>query len=143
MEEYKRLFNSCLKVLGIRPRSEKEIRDLLAKKSTDTDLINQIVAKLKNENLINDSEFAVWYIASRNRTRPRGQRLLQQELKQRGVTVPVEIDEKQLAKEALQKKDRLWKNLSANDYRRKAIAYLQYRGFPWSAIEEAIKKAYN
>ena len=136
MEEYKRLFNSCLKVLGIRPRSEKEIRDSLSKKSSDTDLINQIIDKLKSENLVNDSEFATWYIESRSRTRPRGLRLLQYELQQKGVSLPISIDEKKLAIQALEKK----KHLKDRDA---AIRYLQYRGFPWSAIEEAVKKAYN
>lgn len=143
MEEYKRLFASCLKLLGIRPRSEKEIRDSLSKKSSDTDLINQIVNRLKSENLINDAEFATWYVESRSRSRPRGQKLLEYELKQKGVMESIVSDEKQLAKDALQKKDRSWKNLSERDYRQKAIRYLQSRGFSWSAIEEAIKKAYN
>ncbi len=144
MEEYKRLFSSCLKLLGIRPRSEKEIRDSLSKKSSDTDLINQILAKLKSENLVNDSEFAIWYIESRSRTRPRGRRLLEYELSQKGVTdFPNDIDEKSLAIDVLSKKLRLWSRLPVLEAKMKAQRFLNSRGFSWPAIEEAVKKAYN
>ncbi len=147
MEEYKRLFSSCLKQLGIRPRSEKEIRDSLSKKSSDTDLINQIVGKLKSENLINDSEFATWYVESRSRSRPRGLRLLQYELSQKGVSADnlqlTTDNEIALAKKALEKKLILWSNLPKLEFKIKAQRFLNSRGFGWSAIEEAVKKAYN
>lgn len=136
MDEYKRLLGRSLKLLGRRPRSEKEMQDFLNTKTTNTDLINQIMDWLKHNKFLNDAEFTSWYIESRSRSRPRGLRLLQQELKQKGITSQVSINEQDLALQALDKK----KNLKNRD---QAIRHLQYRGFNWSAIEVAIKKRYN
>ena len=83
---------------------------------------------------------------SRSRSRPRGARLLKQELKSKGITVDdeqIKVDEVELAAQALQKKLRLWQNLPFREFRVKAGRFLAYRGFSWSAIETVVKKEYN
>lgn len=130
------LLDQALKFLGYRPRSKKEIEDFLRKKTSDQTLINQTVEKLEQLKLINDVEFANWVIESRSRSRPRGTRLLVQELKHKGIDIAVNIDEVDLAKKAIASK----KNIKSRD---QAIRFLQYRGFSWDAIAQAIKKAYN
>jgi regulatory protein len=146
-DDYKRLLSISLKLLSIRPRSQKEIETYLNKKTQDRNLINQVVDRLKSAKFLDDAKFAQWVIESRSRTRPRGKRLLIQELKSKGVDVSAEdfsgVNEIDLACKALQKKAKSWSYLSANDYRLKAISYLRLRGFSWDAIEKAIKKGYN
>jgi regulatory protein len=150
MDSYSYLLNSCLKILSVRPRSVAEVKTFLAKKTSDQDLINQIIEKLLNLKFLDDQKFAAWLIESRSRTRPRGSRLLVQELKSKGID-PITINnnllttnnEQKLAENALSKKLDRWKDLPARDFRVKAINYLRARGFNWDAIEKAVKKGYN
>ncbi|MBI2587417.1 RecX family transcriptional regulator [Candidatus Amesbacteria bacterium] len=98
------LLDQSLKFLSYRPRSKKEVETFLRKKTKDDTLINQTITKLEAAKLINDEEFGRWVIESRSRSRPRGIRLLKQELKQKGVDTDINVDEVELAEKALEKK---------------------------------------
>lgn len=138
--------NSCLRLLSVRPRSVGEITAFLQRKTVDINLINQTVQKLQDLKFLDDQEFTQWLVESRSRSRPRGKRLLLQELKSKGVDIADEhitIDEIALAQTALAKKLTLWSKLSNRDFRIKAGRFLASRGFSWNAIEGAVKKGYN
>jgi len=147
VDSLQKLLDSALKFLSYRPRSKKEVESFLRKKTSDATLINQTIEKLEKLKLIDDAEFAKWLVESRSRSRPRGLRLLKQELKSKGVTMNADsmttYDETTLATKALEKKQNTWSKLSANDYRLKATRYLQYRGFSWDTIAKVVKKRYN
>src|SRR3989344_7045971 len=99
------LLDSALKILSLRPHSKQEVIKFLRKKTKDDTLINQIIEKLEKAKLINDEEFGRWLVESRSRSRPRGVRLLKQELKQKGIDTDVNINETELAQNALNKKN--------------------------------------
>ncbi|KKU55264.1 hypothetical protein A3H89_04860 [Candidatus Amesbacteria bacterium RIFCSPLOWO2_02_FULL_48_11] len=147
--QYHQLLNSVLKFLSIRPRSRREIEIYLTKKTSDTALINQVIDKLTNFKLIDDAAFSKWLVESRSRSRPRGRRLLIQELKTKGVDIsnlpsPVSsLDETELAKNALQKKLKIWDRLPRRDFRLKTTRFLYSRGFSWDVIEKVLKNVYN
>lgn len=145
--DYQKLLAGCLKLLSLRPRSRKEIEDYLHKKTSDPELTNSLINKLTDLKLINDEEFARWLIASRSRSRPRGSRLLKQELKSKGVTMNDNLmttnDEFELAQKALEKKLNLWHHLPWQEFRIKAWRFLASRGFSSEIIAKAIKNAYN
>lgn len=149
MNDYQKYLGMVLKWLGRRLRSKQEVVQYLEKKHLSADLVSQIISYLEQHKLIDDAEFARWLVESRSRSSPRGKRLLEQELKSKGITdaadMPVlsDVDETGLAAKALEKKLRLWANLPERDRRQKSIRYLQSKGFSWSAIEAAIKKGYN
>jgi regulatory protein len=130
-------WDRALKYLTIRPRSEKEIRDYLGEECTE-----EIITKLKDYKFLDDEEFSKWYVEQRARFRPRGQKLLNFELKRKGIA-PVEVDDRQLAGAALAKKMRLWGSLDYPEFRIKATRFLASRGFGWGTIEETVKKTYN
>jgi regulatory protein len=134
----------------VRPHSISEITFFLKRKTSDTDLINQTILKLQDLKYLDDQKFAEWLIDSRSRSRPRGQRLLTQELKAKGIDETTindnrmtTNDESALAKEALSKKLARWKNLPYRDFRIKASRFLASRGFSWDIIERVIRKGYN
>lgn len=56
------IYSVALKYIGIRMRSEKEIRDYLLKKEYDNSDIEIVIKKLRNNKLINDEEFVKAYI---------------------------------------------------------------------------------
>ena|SRR3989344_7591164 len=146
MDDFERLLQPAIKFLAIRARSQKEVKDYLRKKTSDGNLINQIIDKLTGMGLIDDRKFAQWLIESRSRSRPRGQRLLINELKSKGINLDrdsLRIDEPALAQTALTPKLRLWLKLPYREFRVKAGRFLASRGFSWEVIEKVVKAVYN
>jgi regulatory protein len=147
--EVKQLKEQVLKFLSYRPRSVAEVTRYLHTKTSDETLINQTLEFLKKFKLVDDAAFAKWLVESRSRSRPRGVRLLQHELKSKGIELSTinsqlsTLGEKDLALQALQKKLSRWENLNFRDFRVKAGRFLQSRGFSWGVIEEAIKTGYS
>lgn len=75
----------ALRLLSYRPRSIKEIKKRLTKTNADTHTINRVIDNLINQNLLNDREFAHWWVDQRVKFRPRGNYALTQELVQKGL----------------------------------------------------------
>jgi regulatory protein len=113
------------------------VRDYLGEECTE-----EIITKLKDYKFINDEEYARLYSENRERFRPRSQKMLNFELKRKGIA-PVEVDDSKLAALALEKKMRLWGKLTYPEFKVKAARFLGSRGFSWDVIEKTLKKAYN
>lgn len=75
----------ALRFLGSRPRTEREIVDRLRRASADDEVIETTRERLRELGYIDDEAFAAWWIEQRDRHAPRGRRLLEAELRQRGV----------------------------------------------------------
>ncbi|MDZ7587243.1 MAG: regulatory protein RecX [Patescibacteria group bacterium] len=76
----------ALRLLSFRPRSIQEIKQRLTKTNADTQTINRVIANLIEKNLLNDQEFAAWWVEQRVSFRPRGNFALTQELMQKGIS---------------------------------------------------------
>ncbi|MDE2590107.1 MAG: regulatory protein RecX, partial [Patescibacteria group bacterium] len=87
-----KLYIYALKYLTKRSRSEKEVRDNLSKRKAGTAQIEIIIAKLKEQRFLDDKTFALWWIEQRQLLRPLGWRVLELELKQKGIAMHI-IDE--------------------------------------------------
>ncbi|MDO8488484.1 MAG: regulatory protein RecX [bacterium] len=131
---------AALRFLSFRARSEQEMRLKLAQRYTSVE-VDQTVARLKQLDLINDGDFARQYIESRSRSRPRSRKLLELELRRKGVKLDEEdqtpeINDLELATTALKKKPHLksWEQ---------AVRFLTSRGFSWTVIEKVVKNRYN
>lgn len=143
--EFDQFYDRVLKFLSFRPRSEKEIKDFLQRKKVKADLQEQILEKLRRQNLINDEEFTRWWIEQRTSFKPMGKRAMIMELRRKGIPnalitnyqLPM-TNEVALAKKAAEKKVRLYKNLPPLELKRKLSAFLARRGFSWETIEETI-----
>ncbi len=131
--EFGKLLNKAINFLSYRPRSEWEIRQFLKRKDSIASLQNDVIEKLKKLKLVDDEGFAKWYVEQRNTFRPKGRRMLEMELRRKGVKIKPETDlsETELAKRALKKKKFMEKE--------KAIRFLASRGFSWETIEDVIK----
>lgn len=113
----------ALRLLSYRPRSIREIKQRLAKTNADTKTVNRVIDNLINQNLLNDQEFAQWWVGQRVKFRPKGNRALQFELRQKGVSQDI-IDEVLLSPEEEQA---LAKKLPQSK--------LYSRGFSFSVID--------
>lgn len=146
---FKQLLQKAYYFLKFRDRSEKEIRDHF-KSFQDQDLIEKLVAKLKEQGFINDLKFANLWIESRQRSKFKSKLALELELKQKGISEEIieeafslqssDIRQEDLAMQALEKKMRIWKNLTKLEFKQKAYRYLGAKGFPYEIISSVIEK---
>jgi len=138
----------ALYYLGYRARSENEVRRKLREKDFPDGVIDRVLEKLRENNLINDAAFAQSWIENRSRMRPRGAQLLRQELRQKGIS-PETIDaslpdhENELTnaiaalQKILQSKERAWHDKDKKEKQQKAIQYLMRRGFNYAVCKTA------
>ena len=83
---------AAARFLEARQRSVVEVRRRLTGAGYRPALVEGAIERLLELGMLDDRAFAVAWIASRDRARPRGERVLRQELLQKGVERPL-IDE--------------------------------------------------
>ncbi len=140
-ENLKRAKTYALRLLGMRARSERELRDKLATKGYG-DFVSEVLTWLAKEELIGDFSMAVGLVESSKRYRSYGFQAVKALLMRRGVPPAVvdravrehfsETDEAVVAARVLQK-------LGDLD-RKKLAARLQSRGFRGSVVAKALAK---
>lgn len=134
---YEKLMNAAIRFISFRPRSEKELRDFLLKKPHHED-IDKVVERMRELGYVDDRRFAEWWVGQRISFRPKGKRVLQLELKRKGVEADVKFDEEAAAKKAISKKIDLWSRLPVIEQKKKAYAFLAVRGFSFDTIRRVI-----
>lgn len=144
-----KLLDYSLKLISIRPRSTSELKLKLvgyaAKHKKPAAQIEEVIARLSEQNLLNDEEFARWWVWQRKTFRPKSGRLITLELAARGVAK--EIITKVLAnfsgdyedaKKIADKKARLLTKLPFDQVKTKLSSLLARRGFSWETIQRVI-----
>jgi len=149
MEHFDKYLNLSYFYLSIRNRSEKEMRDYLTKKKASQETIEKILSVLLEKKFLNDESFARSWILNRARLKPKGKRLLQMELKQKGIAQEViervlqEVQE-EIPDELTQAKDLIVKRMekmvgkSREEIYSKVGGFLARRGFSWDVVKKAI-----
>lgn len=140
---------TALRFLSFRRRTEKEIKDKLKQRGFDENTIKRTVEKLKEYDLINDLEFATAWVKERLEYKPRGKRLLRQELWKKGIKKEI-IDqaldessqnEDKSALELLEKIKNRYKNLEPQVAKRRIYGYLIRRGFTYDVISQVMRNS--
>lgn len=140
-----RLYDQALRFLSYRPRSEKELSDYLQKKGAVAKAAGKIRRRLRKQHLLNDRDFAIWWVRQRSQFRPKGRQGLCWELRQKGISGEIiatvlfsEKKELMLARKAAAKKLKAYQGLSFSERRQKLIGCLSRRGFSWEVIKKAL-----
>src|SRR3989344_3786845 len=131
----------------IRPRSEKEIRDWFKRKKVPEEIIEVVSKRLKNLNLVDDLNFAKWWIEQRATFRPKSKRFIQFELRKKGIKNEIiqellsewgSENEESIALSLATKRHRRLAHLPVEEQRKKLTAFLAARGFSWSEVKKVI-----
>lgn len=142
-------YNKALKFLSYRPRSEKEVRENLAKKKAPSSIIDLIIKKLKEQKFLNDREFTKWWIEQRTIVKPMGKRLIKIELTRKGIDKEL-IDEffegiedivhneLEIARSLVQRKISKYKGLDRQKIYQRLGGFLSRRGFDYDTIKKSI-----
>ena len=141
-------FNAAASFLKTRERSKKEIRDKLKTKEFTLTQIEKVLEKLERLNIVNDKRFAEMFVRDRMKLKPKGKKVLEIELKQKGIenTIIEEVlgelidsdSEKELLERVLEKAIKKYGDLGDKENKQKIIQYLISKGFSWDLIEKNI-----
>ncbi|MCJ7604604.1 MAG: RecX family transcriptional regulator [Dehalococcoidales bacterium] len=144
-DRYQRCLNAASRFLSYRPRSESEVRQRLLKHGYDAVSIDKAINRLKELELVDDTEFARFWAENREQFSPRSRRLMKLELQRKGLErdiieqVITGVNEDESAYRAAGKKVR---SLPLSDYqvfRQRLAAYLGRRGFSYDVVKRTIE----
>ena len=145
-----RLLDAALTFLTARPRSRAEVRRRLLQPRRNrpapmAETVDRGLDRLTEKHLLDDREFAEYWVEQRERFSPRSSYALAQELRQRGVdrdTTDAAIDDErdgQRALDAARQRVRALGGLDYETFRAKLTAFLQRRGFSYSIARETVR----
>lgn len=139
---------SALRLLSYRPRSERELRDRLARKGFARRVIDETAGRLRELGYLDDAAFARFWTETRQALRPRSRRLLTGELRWRGVApataeeVTVDISDPEAAYRAASRRLRALRGLDYPRFRERLGGFLTRRGFSYAVARRTIERCW-
>jgi regulatory protein len=150
LEERHRAKMKAVRLLSVRNRSRKELQDRLRQAKFAESVIDYALSEMERLKLIDDAEFARSYGQNRMVTHPVSKRMLERELKfkglaedeiQQGVDRAYESqDESQVARQLAGKRKKSVSHLDENKAKKRVYDFLLRRGFSWDVISDILDK---
>ena len=145
----RRCLNAAAHYLSYRPRSEFELRERLHQRDFDDDSVEAVLAKLKEQGLVDDMAFAQFWKDNRESFSPRSRWLTKLELRQKGVAsniidqVAEAVDDSDSAYRAALSKARSLPQFDYQSFRRRLGGYLKRRGFSYGVISHTVERLWQ
>ena len=146
---FHRCLNAAAHYLSYRPRSEFELRERLYRRGFNGDTAEAVLARLKEQGLVDDIAFAQFWKQNRESFSPRSRWLTRLELRRKGVAediisqvVDVVDDDDCAYRAALNKAHRLPMS-DYQDFRHWLGAYLKRRGFSYGVINRTVERMWQ
>lgn len=150
----RKLLDAALHFLAPRPRSRAEVRRrLLTPKRNrtlpSTEAVDRVLDRLEQMGLLDDRDFAGFWVENRERFSPRSSRALGQELRQRGVsreTVDAVSDpdrDEERAVAAARQRLRTLANADYETFRTRLGQFLLRRGFSYTIARSAVRQLWE
>lgn len=146
----RKTFERAVKLLAARPRSVAELRErLLRGKNTNEEIVETVIARLREYGYLNDERFAFSYASYKVKQKPVGRRRLERDLKFKKVDSDVanealemvfnETPEEQLIDQAIAKRLRI-RGKPKNRLEAKSLFdHLLRQGFEFELVSEKIR----
>ncbi len=145
-DEIDKAYQRALHFLSFRARTQYEIEKYLRDKDFSEIAIEGTTEKLYRHKYLDDVDFGQQWVSNRTRLKPKGRRALRYELRQKGLSDAdieksiADLDEDDLAWQAVQKKLPLWQSLERMAFKKKLTAFLARRGFNYDSIASVLAK---
>ena len=142
----------AFRLLSFRARSTSELKERLLRKKYAADTVEEVLSFCAKHGFLDDEKFAKLYAVSRMQSRPAGKRMMQFELRNKGISASVaeralgsieDFDEKEIALEAASKRHRLMKGVSNQVSKARIYGFLKRRAFSQEAVSYALSKLYR
>ena len=148
-DRLQRCLNVAYRYLSYRPRSESEVRERLQRRGFDGDCTEAVMAKLREQGLVDDAVFAQFWKDNRESFSPRSQRLTSLELRRKGVgsdlidRVVAAVDDGDSAYRAALGRVRRLPLSDYHGFRRRLGEYLRRRGFNYEVINHTVERVWQ
>ena len=148
-DERHKAYDQALRYLSFRARSRQEMERHLSGKGYLPEVVTATIERLHRESYLDDEAFARFWLENRERFRPRGQRALRYELRQKGIaddlidSLLTDVDEDELAWNAVAGKLTQWQHLDEQGLKQKILGFLSRRGFNYEVAHRAFDRAWT
>lgn len=145
-----KVFANLINFASRRPHSQREILQWFRRKNIPPELHEDLFNRSKNAILLNDEEFAKWWVEQRVHFRSSPKKMLKLELRQKGISDEIiektlgeskALPDVELARKVLLKKYRKIPELSDLKEKKRVYNFLLRRGFSYLTIKEALSEA--
>jgi len=135
-----------------RPRTTQEVRRRLVQAGIAVEVIDAVIETLTSQGLLDDKQFAALWVENRTALRPRSTRMLQQELRQKGIdrdtiddTIETTLDDDEGARAMAAGRGRLHRlrNDDRQSFDRSMGGFLSRRGFSYDVIRTALEQLWS
>lgn len=139
-------YDRVLSYLAYRPRSAWEVCRYLEKRGLSEEIQDVVLGRLTRAGLVNDREFAQFWVENRAAHRPRGRRALRSELRQRGIANEIvesavsDVDEDAAALRVAEARAGRLSHLDRQTFRQRLYGYLQRRGFSHDVCRDVCRR---
>lgn len=141
--------DAAYRYLSYRPRSEGEVRERLLRRGFGNEQVEKAIAKLKEQNLIDDFAFAQFWKDSRLSFRIKSKRLIAKELRDKRVAPDIvdeitkDIDDELNAYTIGCGRMPFLAELDYPHFRQRLSSYLSYRGFGHQVIRDTANRLWR
>ena len=148
-DSFEKAHDRALRFLSYRPRSEAEVRRYLQGKAVSPAVEEEVIERLTRANLLDDLDFARYWVENRESFNPRGLRMLRYELRQKGLSdetiaqALTDLDEEEGAYRVALRRGRRLAHLDQVSFRKKLSAHLLRRGFPYEVVNPTVERAWQ
>jgi regulatory protein len=143
-------YQTALRALDYKARSASEITKKLTGKGFSKETIEITLERLLTNRLLDDERFARDWVENQSNFRPRGRRLLKQEMRLKGLDDQVieqalerAAEEENLAYQAAQRPANRFGDLKWQDFRLKLSQFLARRGFTYSTVAPVVLRLWR
>lgn len=153
-EQREKIAGKCMNLalwhLGQGPRTVKQLRDAMLKHDAPEDLVDSCLARVIEMGYLNDTEYATQFVKDRSTFRRQGARVIQQELRRKGVddeTASLALDEitpeDELAnaRELVDRKLRSTQGLDRQKRVNRLVGMLGRKGYGGSLAFQVVREA--
>ena len=147
-DDQSKAYELALNYLSYQQRTEKEISDYLIKKEIPETTIAPVMARLVDDNLLDDEHYAHSYVRTMKRTSDKGPSVIRRQLKQRGVKDELidnalaedyQLDEQlERLDELVKKLQRQYQKLTPKIQRQKVQQRLVAKGFSFDSVGQVL-----
>lgn len=149
MTEEERAHAYLLKLFKHRPRSRYEVLTRLHQKGFSQEVIQSVLEQAERQGILDDARFAQLWVEDRLSRRPRSRRMLESELRAKGVApehirqaiARAGLDEEALVKQLIAAR---WPRLRSLEKRvrlQRLMGFLRRRGFSAQTIHRVLKES--
>lgn len=143
-------WDRALNFLSYRPRSVAEVRRHLGRAKVAPELLEPLIARLKEAALLDDLAFARYWADNRSAFNPRSRRALAAELRQKGLEREIidqvlrgGHDDEESALAAARRQARRLAGLDYRSFQQKLSGYLARRGYDYETIRATVHRLWQ